>query len=48
MDADNSWYKPLLIVGVLSFGFGFITLIYRMFRKIDRNSILDERKANKK
>ncbi|MFD1164152.1 hypothetical protein ACFQ2C_00885 [Sphingobacterium daejeonense] len=45
---DNLWYKILLIAGVLSFGYGFITLIYRMFRKIDRNTIIDHRKSNKK
>ncbi|WP_409151139.1 signal peptidase [Sphingobacterium sp. BS-2] len=48
MESDNNWYKPLLVVGVIAFGFGFITFIYRLFRKIDRNSLLDDRKSKKK
>ncbi|MBA8985218.1 formate/nitrite transporter FocA (FNT family) [Sphingobacterium soli] len=49
MQAENNWYKLLLTVGVIAFGVGFITLIYRLFRKIDRNTLLDERKnTNKK
>ncbi|OYD40474.1 hypothetical protein CHT99_18455 [Sphingobacterium cellulitidis] len=49
MRAENNWYKLLLTVGVITFGVGFITLIYRLFRKIDRNTLLDERRnTNKK
>ncbi len=48
IETDNIWYRILLIIGVISFGVGFITLIYRIFRKIDRNSILEERKSGKK
>ncbi|WP_156307562.1 signal peptidase [Sphingobacterium endophyticum] len=48
MQTDHFWYKPLLIAGVVFFGFGFLTLIYRIFRKIDRNSIIDQRNEKKK
>lgn len=48
MGPENNWYKVLLSVGVILFGFGFITLVYRMFRKIDRDTILENRKSDKK
>ena len=43
-ELENNWYKALMAFGVISFGYGFITLIYRLFRKIDRNSIVENRK----
>ncbi|MGN5955604.1 hypothetical protein ACP6L2_13415 [Sphingobacterium lactis] len=48
MGEENNWYKLLMTVGVILFGWGFITLVYRLFRKIDRDSILDDRNNKKK
>jgi len=38
-------YKWTMICGVIAFGMGFLTIIYGLIRKIERRSILDERKA---
>lgn len=48
MGEENNWYKLLMTIGVILFGWGFITLVYRIFRKIDRDSILDDRHNKKK
>jgi len=34
------------VSGVVVFGFGFLTLVYSLIRKIERRSLLDERKKN--
>ncbi len=46
MEAENHWYKILMTAGVILFGYGFVLLVYRIFRKIDRNTLIDDR--NKK
>lgn len=43
-----SFYKIPLILGVISFGYGFILIIYRFIRKIERKSILEERAEESK
>ena len=43
MGAENSLYKLLLIAGVLLFGLGVILLLYRIFRKIDRAALIEDR-----
>ena len=45
-DPIASFYKIPLVLGVISFGYGFITIIYSLIRKIERHSILDERAEN--
>ncbi|MDH5828442.1 signal peptidase [Sphingobacterium faecium] len=47
MQLQNNWYKPMMILGVLSFGIGFLRIIYRLIRKIDRNALLEIRKSKK-
>lgn len=42
-DPVASFYKIPLILGVIAFGYGFVMFIYSLMRKIERNSILDER-----
>lgn len=44
MDNEFSGYKWILVIGVVVFGFGFLTIIYSLIRKIERHSLLDERK----
>ncbi len=44
MKRDLSVYKWALVVGVIVFGIGFLTIIYGLIRKIERRSILEERK----
>ncbi|UIR55700.1 signal peptidase [Sphingobacterium sp. SRCM116780] len=47
MNLQNNWYRPLMILGVISFGIGFLRIIYRLLRKIDRNALLEKRKEEK-
>lgn len=42
-DPLASFYKIPLVVGVASFGYGFVMIIYSLMRKIERNDILEER-----
>ena len=42
-DPVASFYKIPLVVGVISFGYGFVLIVYSLMRKIERNSILEER-----
>lgn len=42
-DPLASFYKVPLVVGVISFGYGFIMIVYSLMRKIERKSILEER-----
>ncbi|WKK58662.1 signal peptidase [Sphingobacterium sp. BN32] len=44
MENENNWYKLLMTLGVIFFGIGFIALMYRIFRKIDRKTLIDDRK----
>jgi len=44
MDVEFRGYKWILVIGVVVFGFGFLTIIYSLIRKIERRSLLDERK----
>jgi len=38
-----------MLAGVILFSIGFLTLIYRMIRKVDRNAIIEMREdAHKK
>jgi len=37
-------YKWVLVAGVVGFGVGFLTIIYSLIRKIERQSILEERR----
>ena len=47
MKKDLSIYKWALVSGVIGFGVGFLTTIYGLIRKIERRSILDDRKERK-
>ncbi|GAA4801188.1 hypothetical protein GCM10023231_32430 [Olivibacter ginsenosidimutans] len=42
-DIESDWYGIILIVGVIIFGVGFVTIVYSLIRKIERQSILEER-----
>ncbi|MFC7525435.1 signal peptidase [Parapedobacter sp. GCM10030251] len=44
MKQDFPIYKWVLVLGVIVFGIGFLTILYGLIRKIERRSILDERK----
>lgn len=46
MDDDSSTYKWILMLGVAVFGLGFLTIVYSLIRKIERHSLLDERRKN--
>ena len=48
MDEESPSYKWILVFGVVLFGFGFLTIIYSLIRKIERHSLLDERKKHSK
>ena len=46
MDDDFPFYKWILVFGVVAFGVGFLTIVYSLIRKIERRSLLDERKKH--
>ena len=48
MDRQLDWYKPAMIIGVIVFGIGFLTILYSFIRKIERNSIILERKERRR
>ncbi|MDR3011352.1 MAG: signal peptidase [Sphingobacterium sp.] len=49
MEQRSNWYKLAMLVGVITFSIGVLTLIYRMIRKVDRNAIIEMREeAHKK
>jgi len=49
MEQRSNWYKLAMLAGVILFSIGFLTLIYRMIRKVDRNAIIEMREdAHKK
>ncbi len=37
-----------MLVGVIAFSIGVLTLIYRMIRKVDRNAIMEMREESHK
>ncbi|WP_257658621.1 signal peptidase [Parapedobacter lycopersici] len=41
---ENALYRWIMIAGVILFGIGFLTIIYSFIRKIERHSILEERR----
>jgi len=43
MEQRSNWYKLAMLVGVITFSIGFLTLIYRMIRKVDRHAIIEMR-----
>ena len=43
----NIWYKPIMIFAVVIFAIGFITIVYRYIRRIDRSEILKNRRDSK-
>jgi general stress protein CsbA len=47
MQLKNNWYRPVMILGVISFAIGFLRIFYRLIRKIDRTSLLEMRKGKK-
>lgn len=48
MEQRSNWYKLAMIVGVIIFSAGFLTLVYRMIRKVDRNAIIEMREESHK
>lgn len=42
-ELDRGFYRWLLIIAVVVFGIGFLTILYGLIRKIERKSILEER-----
>lgn len=40
---DSNLYGITLVVGVVVFGIGFVTIVYSLIRKIERQSLLDSR-----
>lgn len=49
MEQRSNWYKLAMLAAVIVFSIGFLTLIYRMIRKVDRNAIIEMREeAHKK
>ncbi|WP_286860298.1 signal peptidase [Sphingobacterium sp. UBA7625] len=43
MEQRSNWYKLTMIIGVITFGIGVLTLIYRMIRKVDRDALIEMR-----
>ncbi len=48
MEQRSNWYKLAMLVGVIAFSIGVLTLIYRMIRKVDRNAIMEMREESHK
>lgn len=46
MAGDHLIYKWVMIAGVIIFGMGFLTVVYSFIRKIERQSIIEERKEH--
>jgi hypothetical protein len=40
---ESGFYSVTLIIGVIIFGVGFVTIVYSLIRKIERQSILETR-----
>lgn len=43
-EGEHNIYKWILTVSVIVFGIGFLTIIYSLIRKIERKSIIEDRK----
>ncbi|WP_270088874.1 DUF2614 family zinc ribbon-containing protein [Sphingobacterium sp. SYP-B4668] len=43
MNSEIKLYKVAMILGVLVFSWGFVTIVYSLIRKIERKSIIDAR-----
>jgi len=43
MQQDLNVYKWSMSIGTLLFGIGFLLILYSLIRKVERNSILQER-----
>lgn len=43
MQQEIDLYKIIMILGVLVFSWGFVTIIYSLIRKIERKSIMESR-----
>jgi len=43
MEQRSNWYKLAMLIGVVAFSIGFLTLVYRMIRKVDRHAIIEMR-----
>jgi len=43
-EEEHDVYKWVLSASVIVFGLGFLTIVYSLIRKIERKSIIDERK----
>ncbi|EFK59973.1 signal peptidase [Sphingobacterium spiritivorum] len=43
MHQEIDLYKIIMILGVLVFSWGFVTIIYSLIRKIERKSIMESR-----
>lgn len=48
MEQRSNWYKLAMLVGVIAFSIGVLTLIYRMIRKVDRNAVIEMREESHK
>ena len=43
-EEEHDVYKWVLSASVIVFGLGFLTIVYSLIRKIERKSIIEERK----
>jgi len=43
MNNEIKLYKIVMILGVLVFSWGFVTIVYCLIRKIERRSIIESR-----
>ena len=48
MEQRSNWYKLAMLVGVIVFSIGFLTLIYRLIRKVDREAVIEMREESHK
>ncbi|MEH6308884.1 signal peptidase [Olivibacter sp. CPCC 100613] len=45
---ENDFYGIILTLGVVLFGVGFVTIVYSLIRKIERQSILESREEEQR
>jgi len=43
---EHNVYKWILVIAVIIFGIGFLTIVYSLIRKIERRSIVKDRTEN--
>jgi hypothetical protein len=48
MDGQVKLYKWIMGIGVILFGIGFLTVFYSFIRKIERQSLLEQRREQQK